>query len=292
MKITLLRGILLLFSATFCFVTATTTSETIEVNFKTTCSSSIELQFNRAVSLLHRFRFVVSSWNWFSDWINRTEDARIAFSDIVKTDPDCAIAYWGLAMTCWSQTKFFPPTPAAHKEGTRSPPITNWGNSGSGFIDEAYVVGKKHGKLNLLEKVDCSFWNLSHFCSIWFGRCILITLQNINLEKDMHNTMKEWTCILQEWRKRMKLNENQSKCGPSMPSPYCLVKYISQRFYELPELLDVSFLNNDSCKSDSFVRYGMQEETKQKSTLLLISVRKSSRSHQVLLLFTHYSILT
>ena len=53
------------------------------VHFATSCSPSVEPKFNRAMALLHSF------------W---TKDAIAGFNGVLKDDPNCAIAYWGIAM--------------------------------------------------------------------------------------------------------------------------------------------------------------------------------------------------
>ena len=54
--------------------------------FETSCKPAVKDAFNRGVSLLHSF--------WFGE-------SRGVFEDVLKTDPDCAIAYWGIALTHW-----------------------------------------------------------------------------------------------------------------------------------------------------------------------------------------------
>ena len=54
------------------------------VHFATSCRADLAGSFNRAVAMLHSFQY---------------EDARAAFSKIAEQDPDCAMAYWGVAMT-------------------------------------------------------------------------------------------------------------------------------------------------------------------------------------------------
>jgi tetratricopeptide (TPR) repeat protein len=54
------------------------------VQFSTSCSPQVAAQFNRAVALLHSFQY---------------EKTREAFVEIAKTDPNCAMAYWGIAMS-------------------------------------------------------------------------------------------------------------------------------------------------------------------------------------------------
>jgi tetratricopeptide (TPR) repeat protein len=53
------------------------------VHFATSCSPQVESKFSRAMALLHSF------------W---TKDAIAGFNAVLKEDPDCAIAYWGIAM--------------------------------------------------------------------------------------------------------------------------------------------------------------------------------------------------
>lgn len=61
-----------------------TDQEIGSVHFVTSCAKQSQAQFNHAVALLHSFQY---------------EQAREAFSAISQRDPDCAMAYWGVAMT-------------------------------------------------------------------------------------------------------------------------------------------------------------------------------------------------
>jgi tetratricopeptide (TPR) repeat protein len=56
------------------------------VNFDTSCSPAVKDSFNHAVAELHSF--------WFPE-------ARAGFEGVLKTDPACAMAYWGIALTHW-----------------------------------------------------------------------------------------------------------------------------------------------------------------------------------------------
>ena len=64
-------------------------------NFPTTCSPAAQKHFGRAIALLHSFGY---------------EESRRAFRDAAKTDPACAIAHWGEAMT-WYHPIWIPPSP-------------------------------------------------------------------------------------------------------------------------------------------------------------------------------------
>jgi tetratricopeptide (TPR) repeat protein len=58
------------------------------VSFSVSCAPSVRAPFNRGVALLHDF--------WY-------EDAQRQFEQIAKTDPDCAMAHWGIAMSVFHQ---------------------------------------------------------------------------------------------------------------------------------------------------------------------------------------------
>src|SRR6266436_632609 len=64
------------------------------VNFPTSCTPGAQAQFTRAVALLHSFGY---------------EEARWAFLDTATSDPGCAMAYWGVAMTWYHQIWAPPP---------------------------------------------------------------------------------------------------------------------------------------------------------------------------------------
>src|ERR671920_1026845 len=57
------------------------------VSFPTSCSAAAQPQLNRAVALLHSFEF------------GRAIDA---FGATLKSDPSCAMAEWGIALSRWS----------------------------------------------------------------------------------------------------------------------------------------------------------------------------------------------
>src|SRR5690242_4115023 len=56
------------------------------VNFATSCSAAAQPQFNRAVALLHSFEF---------------GQAIEGFGATLNTDPSCAMAEWGIALSRW-----------------------------------------------------------------------------------------------------------------------------------------------------------------------------------------------
>jgi tetratricopeptide (TPR) repeat protein len=66
------------------------------VKFPTSCSASVQAQFERAVAMLHSF--------WY-------EEAGKAFQSIAETDSTCSMASWGVAMSLWHP--LWPATPNA-----------------------------------------------------------------------------------------------------------------------------------------------------------------------------------
>src|SRR5436190_9965098 len=56
------------------------------VSFPTSCSATVQKQFERAVALLHSFAYSA---------------AEKSFRDVANADPKCAMAHWGIAMTCF-----------------------------------------------------------------------------------------------------------------------------------------------------------------------------------------------
>ena len=67
---------------------ASSAAETLgAVHFETSCRPSVAPQFDRAVALLHSFEFGGSIG---------------AFNDVLAADSTCAMAYWGIALSRWS----------------------------------------------------------------------------------------------------------------------------------------------------------------------------------------------
>ena len=75
-----------------------------DVGFPVSCSAEAQQQFTRAVAILHSF--------WY-------EEAAKAFTAVAGTDPDCAMAHWGVAMSNWYPL-WYPPSEAALKAGSEA----------------------------------------------------------------------------------------------------------------------------------------------------------------------------
>ena len=67
------------------------------VTFATSCDSKVQAEFNRGVAMLHSYWFLI---------------ARRTFEGILKEDPNCAMAYWGVAMDYLGNTLAATPTRA------------------------------------------------------------------------------------------------------------------------------------------------------------------------------------
>ena len=75
-----------------------------EVNFPISCSPTAQKAFNHAAWTLHSF--------WYPEALQ-------VFTNIAKAEPDCAMAYWGVAMSHWYPL-WFPPSEAALKAGSEA----------------------------------------------------------------------------------------------------------------------------------------------------------------------------
>ncbi len=72
------------------------------VDFRITCSEEAQVEFNRAVALLHHMTY---------------PQAREAFERVATIDPQCAMAYWGIAMTLFQPLWPTRPRPDALQRG-------------------------------------------------------------------------------------------------------------------------------------------------------------------------------
>ena len=71
------------------------------VNFETSCSGKEKKDFNLAVALLHSFEY---------------DEAEKVFAKVIDSAPQCAMAYWGVAM-CNNHALWSPPSEAELKKG-------------------------------------------------------------------------------------------------------------------------------------------------------------------------------
>jgi tetratricopeptide (TPR) repeat protein len=95
------------------------------VDFEMTCSEKVKDHFNLAVELLHSFEY---------------DESEKAFAKVIDESPECAMAYWGVAM-CNFHPLWEPPTEANLKKGSKAIEIaysiTGKSEKESGYIDAA-----------------------------------------------------------------------------------------------------------------------------------------------------------
>ena len=72
-----------------------------EVSFPISCNAAAQREFNRGVAILHSFYY---------------PDAVKAFTKVTELDPDCAIGYWGIAMSSWYPL-WYPPSKESLLQG-------------------------------------------------------------------------------------------------------------------------------------------------------------------------------
>jgi hypothetical protein len=75
-----------------------------EVDFAVSCGPMSQKAFKHATWTLHSF--------WYAEALEQ-------FTAIAASEPDCAMAYWGIAMSRWYPL-WYPPSPAALKAGSEA----------------------------------------------------------------------------------------------------------------------------------------------------------------------------
>ena len=75
------------------------------VDFITSCSKKSKKDFDLAIALLHSFEY---------------DEAEKMFAKIIDDEPDCAMAYWGVAMSNYHQVWPSPPTSAELEKGNKA----------------------------------------------------------------------------------------------------------------------------------------------------------------------------
>ncbi len=85
------------------------------VHFPISCTPAAQQQFDRALAMLHSF--------WYPQGLN-------AFGEVTKTDPSCAMGYWGIAISRRANPLVSAPDPAVLKDGLEA-------------IDKAKAIGAK-----------------------------------------------------------------------------------------------------------------------------------------------------
>ncbi len=74
------------------------------VDFATSCSENVKKDFNMGLALLHSFEY---------------DEAEKAFARVIEKEPDCAMAYWGVAMSAYHPL-WAPPSQAELTKGAKA----------------------------------------------------------------------------------------------------------------------------------------------------------------------------
>ncbi len=110
----LLMGVGIPSSATNPSITRSQATNLGKVHFANSCSTRVQLQFTNAVAMLHSFQYGL---------------AEKTFKYVIEEDPQCAIAYWGVAMTLYHQLWDWPNVGAL--------------KNGLGYLEKARALRKK-----------------------------------------------------------------------------------------------------------------------------------------------------
>src|SRR5215831_17400994 len=87
------------------FATAALAQDLGNVHFKTSCTPQAQEKFDRGVALVHSFYY---------------PDSVQAFTEASAADPQCAIAYWGIAISHRPNPLVLPLAAAALKKGLKA----------------------------------------------------------------------------------------------------------------------------------------------------------------------------
>ena len=100
MKVTLKALAIAVLTGTFC--TVAWTQELGSVHFQTSCTQQAQEKFDRAVAMVHSFVY---------------PDSVRGFTEVAAADPQCAIAYWGIAISHRPNPLILPLSAAVLKNG-------------------------------------------------------------------------------------------------------------------------------------------------------------------------------
>jgi len=108
-----------------------------DLGFETSCSEKAKTAFNLGISLLHSFEY---------------DEAEKAFAKIIYDEPECAMAYWGVAMCNYHQLWPAPPSPTELTKGVKAisiaQSISNKSQRESDYIDAISVFYKDWEKVD------------------------------------------------------------------------------------------------------------------------------------------------
>lgn len=107
------------------------------IELENSCSPKSKTDFNLGIALLHSFEY---------------EEAEKIFAKIIYQEPECAMAYWGVAMCNYHQLWPAPPSPVELEKGVKSitiaQSISNKSQRESDYIDAIAVFYKDWDKVD------------------------------------------------------------------------------------------------------------------------------------------------
>lgn len=92
------------------------------VNFDFTCNSALKTEFNLGIKLLHSFEY---------------DEAEKVFAKILEKEPECPMAYWGVAMSNFHPL-WMPPTESELKKGAKAAELAK-SKTGSSTKELLYI---------------------------------------------------------------------------------------------------------------------------------------------------------
>jgi len=109
-----------------------------KLSFPTSCDPKVQAEFERGVAMIHSYWFVI---------------ARRVFEGVLQQDPNCAIAYWGIAMDQLGNSLVGPP-PRAQADAAwaaleKAVEIGAKTERERGWIDALRAYFRDHGKVNV-----------------------------------------------------------------------------------------------------------------------------------------------
>ncbi|HUR65714.1 MAG TPA: hypothetical protein VMZ03_05130 [Chitinophagaceae bacterium] len=111
------------------------------VNFASSCSEATQKDFNLGIAMLHSFEY---------------DEAEKAFAKVIDADPNCAMAYWGVAMSNFHQVWPSPPTDHELAKGSNAVEKARSLASGSVNMDYINTIGafyKDHANYTQRERI-------------------------------------------------------------------------------------------------------------------------------------------
>src|SRR5688572_410513 len=75
------------------------------VSFASACNASMQKDFDLGIAMLHSFEY---------------DESEKAFAKVIDADPNCPMAYWGVAMSNFHQVWPSPPTPEELSKGSKA----------------------------------------------------------------------------------------------------------------------------------------------------------------------------